>query len=139
MYAVEHAQELIDDDEIVSKEVRVKVDRVAGEGVGVIEAPRGTLIHHYWVDDSGKIEKLNLIVATAHNNPAINKSVNEVAKEFVKGGKIEEGALNMVEMAVRCYDPCLSCATHAMGQMPLVIELFDSAGIIVDTLERSAS
>ena len=79
MYAVEHAQELIDDDEIVSKEVRVKVDRVAGEGVGVIEAPRGTLIHHYWVDDSGKIEKLNLIVATAHNNPAINKSVNEVA------------------------------------------------------------
>jgi NAD-reducing hydrogenase large subunit len=138
LYAVERARELLADDEIVSADVRVKVDRKAGEGVGVIEAPRGTLIHHYWLDDCGKIEKLNLIVATVQNNPAMDMSVNEVAREFVKGGKIEEGALNMVEMAVRCYDPCLSCATHAIGHMPLVIELVDAAGAIVDVRERSA-
>ena len=136
LYAVERAQQLIDDDEIVSKDVRVRVERKAGEGVGVIEAPRGTLIHHYWVDDSGKIEKVNLIVATVHNNPAMDMSVNEVAKEFVKGGKIEEGALNMVEMAIRCYDPCLSCATHAIGQMPLVINLVAADGTVVDAVER---
>lgn len=137
LYATERARELLHDDEIVSGEVRVKVDRQQGEGVGVIEAPRGTLIHHYWADDAGKIEKANIIVATAHNNAAINSSVNEVAKEFVKGGKIEEGALNMVEMAVRCYDPCLSCATHAIGQMPLEISLIDAGGKVLDTVERS--
>ena len=137
LYAVERARELINDDEIVSEEVRVKVDRRKGEGVGVIEAPRGTLIHHYWSDESGKIERANIIVATAHNNSAINMSVNAVAKEFVKGGKIEEGALNMVEMAVRCYDPCLSCATHAIGQMPLEITLLDADGKVVDAVERS--
>jgi NAD-reducing hydrogenase large subunit len=138
LYAVERARELLKDDEIVSSDVRVRVERKAGEGVGVIEAPRGTLIHHYWSDDSGKIERANLIVATVHNNPAMDMSVNEVAKEFVKGGKIEEGALNMVEMAVRCYDPCLSCATHAMGQMPLVIELLAPDGTLVDVIKRRA-
>jgi len=136
LYAAERARELVADDEIVSKDTRVKVERKAGEGVGVIEAPRGTLIHHYWADDSGKIEKANLLVATVNNNPAMDMSVNEVAKEFVKGGKIEEGALNMVEMAIRCYDPCLSCATHAIGQMPLVIELLTTDGKVVDVVER---
>ncbi len=138
LYAAERARELIDDDDVVSKDVRVKVERKAGEGVGVIEAPRGTLIHHYWANDSGKIEKANLIVATVQNNPAMDMSVNEVAREFVRGGKIEEGALNMVEMAIRCYDPCLSCATHAIGQMPLVIELLAADGRIVDVAERMA-
>ncbi len=137
VYAVERAASLIDDEEIVSQDVRVQVDRKAGEGVGVIEAPRGTLIHHYWCDDSGKIEKANLIVSTVNNNPAIDMSVNEVAKEFVKGGKIEEGALNMVEMAVRCYDPCLTCATHAIGQMPLQMELLAPDGTVVDSIARS--
>jgi NAD-reducing hydrogenase large subunit len=138
LYAAERARELLDDDEIVSKEVRVKIDRQAGEGVGVIEAPRGTLIHHYWTDYDGKIEKANIIVATAHNNRAINWSVNEVAKAFVKDGKLGEGALNRVEMAVRCYDPCLSCATHAMGNMPLVISLLAHDGTELDTIERRA-
>ncbi len=138
LYSAERARELIDDDDVVSKDVRVKVERKAGEGVGVIEAPRGTLIHHYWANDSGKIEKANLIVATVQNNPAMDMSVNEVAREFVRGGKIEEGALNMVEMAIRCYDPCLSCATHAIGQMPLVIELLAADGRIVDVAERMA-
>ncbi len=136
LYAAERAKELLEDDDIVSKDVRVKVERKAGEGVGVIEAPRGTLIHHYWTDDSGKIEKANLIVATVHNNPAMDMSVNAVAKEFVKGGKIEEGALNMVEMAIRCYDPCLSCATHAVGQMPLVVEVHAADGTVIDVAER---
>jgi NAD-reducing hydrogenase large subunit len=138
LYAAERARELIADDEIVSKDTRVKVERQAGEGVGVIEAPRGTLIHHYWVDDSGKIEKVNLIVATVQNNPAMDMSVNEVAKEFVKGGQIEEGALNMVEMAIRCYDPCLSCATHAIGQMPLEINLVAPDGTVLAVVERRA-
>ena len=138
LYAAERARELLEDDDIVSKEVRVKVDRKAGEGVGVIEAPRGTLIHHYRADDDGKIEMVNLIVATTHNNPAMDMSVNAVAKEFVNGNKIEEGALNMVEMAIRCYDPCLSCATHAIGQMPLVIELVAPDGTTVDAVERSS-
>lgn len=136
LYAAERARQLINDDEIVSEDVRVKVERKAGEGVGVIEAPRGTLIHHYWADDSGKLEKVNLVVATVNNNPAIDMSVNEVAKEFVKNGKVEEGALNMIEMAIRCYDPCLSCATHAIGQMPLVIELLAPDGTILDMVER---
>jgi len=136
LYAAENAKEILDDDEIVSKNVRVKVDRKAGEGVGVIEAPRGTLIHHYWADDLGKIEKANLIVGTVNNNSAIDMSVNEVAKEFVNDGKINEGALNMVEMAVRCYDPCLSCATHAIGQMPLEISLVTSDDKVIDIIKR---
>jgi NAD-reducing hydrogenase large subunit len=138
LYAAERAQQLIGDDEIVSTEVRVSIARQAGEGVGVIEAPRGTLIHHYWVDESGIIEKANLIVATAHNNLSIDRSVNQAAKEFVHGDTISEGALNMVEMAVRCYDPCLSCATHAIGQMPLVIELVAADGAVLDVVERKA-
>ncbi len=138
LYAVERARELLDDDEIVSQEVRVVAQRRAGEGVGVIEAPRGTLIHHYWCDDLGKIERANLIVATGQNNPAIDASVNAVAKEFIKGGKIEEGLLNRVEMAVRCYDPCLSCATHAVGRMPLVLQTVAPDGTIVDTVVRES-
>ncbi len=89
------------------------------EGIGVIEAPRGTLIHHYRVDKYGILEDVNLIVATGHNNLAMNRSVNLVAKEYIRGGEIREGLLNRVEGAIRCYDPCLSCSTHAFGQMPL--------------------
>lgn len=136
LYAVERATQLIDDQDIVSLDVRVPVKRQSGEGVSIIEAPRGTLIHHYWVDALGKIEKANMIVATTHNNAAINKSVNEVAKEFVKGSQIEEGALNIVEMAVRCYDPCLSCSTHAVGQMPMTLQLIAADGSVLDCVER---
>ena len=136
LYAAERLQELLNDDEIVSKEVRVKVERKEGEGVGVIEAPRGTLIHHYWVDFSGKVKKANLVVATVHNNPAINRSVNEVAKEYIKGDNIEEGALNKIEMAIRCYDPCLSCSTHALGKMPLALELISNNGQIINRFEN---
>ena len=136
LYAVERMKELLQDDEIVSTDVRVKVGRQAGEGVGVVEAPRGTLFHHYWADDMGKVTRVNLIVATVQNNPAINRSVAQVAKQFVKGDQVTEGVLNRVEMAIRCYDPCLSCATHAVGQMPLVVELYSPDGILLDEVRK---
>jgi NAD-reducing hydrogenase large subunit len=136
LYAAERAKQLLLDDEIVSRDVRIKVERKEGEGIGCIEAPRGTLFHHYWTDDIGRITRANLIVATVNNNPAINMSVSEVAKTFVKDGEVKEGALNMVEMAIRCYDPCLSCATHAIGQMPLVLELLASDGTVLDVITR---
>lgn len=138
IYAVERAKELLLDDTIVSRETRVPVKRQAGEGVGVIEAPRGTLIHHYWADDLGKVEKANIIVSTTHNNAAINKSVYEVAKTFIRGGEIQEGMLNRVEMVVRCYDPCLSCSTHQIGKMPLIIEVFSPEGRLVGSVRRDA-
>ncbi|MFQ6000894.1 MAG: Ni/Fe hydrogenase subunit alpha [Anaerolineae bacterium] len=136
VYAVERAKQLLDDDDIVSYEVRVRLDRTAGEGIGVIEAPRGTLIHHYWADEVGRIKKANLIVGTVHNNLAINMSINEVAKEYIKGDRLEEEALNMIEVAIRCYDPCLSCATHALGQMPLTISLRGADGRELSRLQR---
>ncbi len=137
LYAAERAAELLADDEIVSKEVRVKVDRAEGrgEGVGVIEAPRGTLIHHYWADE-GKLSKANIIVATGHNNRAIDLSVAEVAKKYIHKGKADEGMLNKVEMAIRCYDPCLSCSTHAIGNMPLAVEVISHDGETINHIRR---
>lgn len=138
LHSVERARELIADDDIVSREVRVQAIRCAGEGVGIIEAPRGTLIHHYWVDDMGKLERANLIVGTIHNNPALDATVGEVARHYVHDGQPTEGALNRIEMAVRCYDPCLSCATHAVGQMPMVVEVVDVAGQVINTVQRGS-
>ncbi|MFC1729636.1 Ni/Fe hydrogenase subunit alpha [candidate division KSB1 bacterium] len=138
LYASERAKELLADDEIVNHEVRIKVKRKAGEGIGIIEAPRGTLIHHYWADDMGKIEKVNLVVATVHNNQAMNMSVNDIARKHVRGGEIPESALNLVEMAIRCYDPCLSCSTHAVGQMPLEVKVLDHLGEIVSEIKRNS-
>ncbi len=136
LYAVERAKELLQDDDIVSKETRVTVTRQAGEGIGVIEAPRGTLIHHYQADDMGKLEKVNIIVSTAHNYAAMDRAVNEVAKMVLKDNKVEEPLLNQVEMAIRCYDPCLSCATHQIGKMPLEILITGPDGSIVRTVRR---
>jgi len=136
LYAAERARELLKDDAIVGDEYRVKVERRAGEGIGVIEAPRGTLIHHYWADDDGRITKANFIVATAHNNKAIDLSVAQAARSFIKNGKMSEGILNRIEMAVRCYDPCLSCATHAIGKMPLEVRLVSSDGEVLDMIRR---
>lgn len=135
LYASERALELLSDESITDEKVRVPVERVEGEGVGVIEAPRGTLFHHYKTDSSGKITMANLIVATAGNNHAMNMSIADVAKGFIKNGKFTEGILNRVEMALRAYDPCLSCATHAMGQMPLELEL-RTQECLLDTIRR---
>lgn len=136
LYAAEKALELLNDDAIVGDNYRIKVERRPGEGIGVIEAPRGTLIHHYWADENGRIIKVNLIVATVQNNRAIDLSVLHAAKAFIKDGKITEGILNRIEMAVRCYDPCLSCATHAIGKMPLEIRVLSAKGEILDLIWR---
>jgi NAD-reducing hydrogenase large subunit len=109
------------------------------EGVGVVEAPRGTLIHHYWVDADGRVEKANLIVATGHNNLAMNRGVQAIARKYVKAKKLKEGMLNRVEAVIRCYDPCLSCATHAVGQMPMHVELVDAGGQVLQTLQRDST
>ena len=104
--------------------------------MGVAEAPRGTLVHHYRVDDDGLVEWVNLIIATGHNNLAMNRGVMQVAKHYVKGQHLEEGMLNRVEAAIRAYDPCLSCSTHAMGQMPIIIEIIDANGVVSNILRR---
>ena len=92
-------------------------------GVGVIEAPRGTLIHHYWMNENQQITKVNLIVSTGHNNWAMSEAVDSVAKTYIQGPDVTEGMLNRVEAAIRAHDPCLSCSTHAVGQMPMVVEI----------------
>jgi len=132
--AAEKIKLLLQDALICSKDIWVNSSQINDEGIGVIEAPRGTLFHHYWVDRSGKMRKVNLIVATGHNNLAMNRAVYEVAREFIKDGKVTEGILNRVEVAIRCYDPCLSCSTHALGQMPLEITIYESDGSIRQVL-----
>lgn len=132
LHSVERAEEILQDPELMSTETRKKLQPKAGEGVGIIEAPRGTLYHHYKCDETGTITMCNMIVATIGNNAGINMSVKEAAKQYVSGSKLEEPVMNMVEMAVRAYDPCLSCATHAVGQMPLNVSLYDKNGKVID-------
>jgi NAD-reducing hydrogenase large subunit len=104
--------------------------------VGASEAPRGTLFHHYKIDDEGLIRWVNLIIATGHNNLAMNRSVLQVAKHFVHGEKLMPGMLNRVEAVIRAYDPCLSCSTHALGQMALHVQLVSPAGEVLDEIKR---
>ena len=135
LYAAEHIEELLNDPDIMGRELRVSSNTLNREGVGVVEAPRGTLIHHFEVDELGAIVKANMIVATGHNNWAINKGVEEVAKQYITDGKnVAEGVLNRMEHVIRCYDPCLSCSTHAVGKMPLQLEVLDCEGKIVATV-----
>jgi F420-non-reducing hydrogenase large subunit len=125
LYATERAQELIKDPEITSQKIRNPVGE-PGEGMGVTEAARGTLIHHYKLDKNGLIDKANLIVATTNNSGAINMSIRDAAKGVIKKGKVNDGLLNMVEMAFRAYDPCFACATHTLpGGMPLEVNIYD--------------
>jgi NAD-reducing hydrogenase large subunit len=134
VYALERMRELLDDPAILSPKVRAQAGVNNLEGTGVIEAPRGTLIHHYKVDDNGAMAWANLIVATGHNNLAISRGVLQVAQRFVDGAKIQEGALNRVSALVRAYDPCLSCSTHAMGRVPIVMRLEGPDGELLDEL-----
>jgi NAD-reducing hydrogenase large subunit len=136
LYAIERAEELLKNEEICSNDIRYTDAPKNEEGVGVIEAPRGTLIHHYWVDKHGVIKKANLIVATGHNNIAMNLAIREVAREYIHKGDVREGILNRIEGAIRCYDPCLSCSTHAIGQMPLKVKIVDSRGEILKELKK---
>ena len=134
LYALERMQELLADPAILATKVRAHADVNNLEGVGVIEAPRGTLIHNYKVDDNGAITWANLIVATGHNNLAISRGILQVAKRFVDGNKIQEGALNRVAALIRAYDPCLSCASHALGVVPMVLQLIGPDGELLDEL-----
>ncbi|MBN1247340.1 MAG: Ni/Fe hydrogenase subunit alpha [Anaerolineae bacterium] len=136
IYALERVKELMDDPDILKKDVVNPIGEITGEGVGVLEAPRGTLFHHYWTDSMGVITRVNMIVATAGNAWAMNHAVNLVAKRYVDGNNLQEGMLNRVEGAIRAYDPCLSCSTHAMGQMPIHIDLISPEGEVLDTLHR---
>jgi NAD-reducing hydrogenase large subunit len=137
LFAAEHVKVLLDDPDILSTDILNTRREFKGEGVGVIEAPRGTLFHHYWANANGQLERVNLIVATGHNNWAMSKAVDSVAKTYIAAGKeITEGLLNRVEAAIRAYDPCLSCSTHALGQMPLVVEVVDAGGAVVRSLKR---
>ncbi|HIK27334.1 MAG: Ni/Fe hydrogenase subunit alpha [Oscillatoriaceae bacterium SKW80] len=134
--AVEAIERLVEDPDIVSTRTRATAGINQLEGVGVSEAPRGTLFHHYQVDENGLIKKVNLIIATGQNNLAMNKTVTQIAKHYIHGNEITEGMLNRVEAGIRAYDPCLSCSTHAAGQMPLYVELVAADGTIVNKVYR---
>jgi len=136
LFAVERMTELLNAPDILHERVRARARGNRNEGIGVAEAPRGTLIHHYQIDNDGRITWCNLIIATGHNNLAMNRGVKQVAQRFVDGNKLQEGMLNRVEAVIRCFDPCLSCATHALGQMPLDIELRNAKGQTLDRVTR---
>ncbi|MBL7739193.1 MAG: Ni/Fe hydrogenase subunit alpha [Chitinophagaceae bacterium] len=133
---VEDAERILNDPQVTSLHIQHHGRWNYDEGIGSSEAPRGTLFHHYKTDETGKLVKVNLLIATGQNNPSMNRSVLEVAKQYVKGDDIKEGMLNRVESAIRCYDPCLSCSTHAIGQMPMVIELTNKKGELIKRIER---
>jgi NAD-reducing hydrogenase large subunit len=137
LYSIERIGELLNAPDILDPHVRAFAQPNCDEGIGVAEAPRGTLLHHYKVDRNGLVQWANLMIATGHNNLALNRGVQQVATYFVRDGHLSEGALNRVEAVVRAFDPCLSCSTHAFGQMPLAIELRGSDGALLDRQLRS--
>ncbi len=137
LHCVEKITELLHDPDLQGTDLKATGDR-REEGIGVIEAPRGNLIHHYKVDENDQVTYCNLIVSTTHNNEGMNRAVKDVAVKHISGQpEITEGMLNHVEVAIRAYDPCLSCATHALGQMPLEVELLDAAGQTLDKRARA--
>ena len=136
LYCIERLQQLLDDPEILSKHVRAVARANSFEGVGAAEAPRGTLFHHYKIDEQGLIRWVNLVIATGHNSLAMNRSILQVARHFVHSDRLTPGMLNRVEAVIRTYDPCLSCSTHAYGQMPLYVQLLSPDGKLLDELRR---
>ncbi|MGE5469233.1 MAG: Ni/Fe hydrogenase subunit alpha [Bacteroidota bacterium] len=136
LHAAEQIKELLHDDDLLGHDLMVRGERQS-EGVGVIEAPRGTLFHHYRVDENDLVTMANLIVSTTNNNQAMNEGVRQVARRYLHGREITEGLLNHIEVAIRAFDPCLSCATHALGKMPLEVELVDPEGRIIHALSRA--
>jgi NAD-reducing hydrogenase large subunit len=135
LHCAESIASLLHDPDLMSSDLVAKGEK-RYEGIGVIEAPRGTLFHHYQIDENDIVTKANLIVSTTSNNTAMNESVRQVAAEYLSGRELTEPLLNNLEVAIRAYDPCLSCATHAVGKMPLQLELVDAQGEMIDTLVR---
>lgn len=137
LYGIEKIEQILGDADILDKHVRATAGVNRLEGAGQAEAPRGTLHHHYKVDENGKITWANLVIATGQNNNAMNRGVLQAASHYVKGGRFTPGVLNRVEAVVRTFDPCLSCSSHAAGQMPLALELVSSGGEVVDRVTRN--
>jgi F420-non-reducing hydrogenase large subunit len=138
LYAAERLKELAEDPDICDPDIRTIPTATPDEGVGIVEAPRGTLIHHYQSDERGRITKANLIVATINNSAAICMSIEKAAKKLIQKGNVSDGILNMVEMAFRAYDPCFGCASHTLpGQMPLIVNIRNTKGDMIHTLRRN--
>jgi NAD-reducing hydrogenase large subunit len=138
LFAAEQIKELLQDDDVLGDEL-VTTGKRQQVGVGIIEAPRGTLIHHYHVNEDDLVDRATLIVSTTNNNQAMNESIRQVAKRYLDGRKLTEGLLNHIEVAVRAFDPCLSCSTHALGKMALAVELVDAEGGVLDRLSKDGS
>ncbi|MCE1241195.1 MAG: Ni/Fe hydrogenase subunit alpha [Azonexaceae bacterium] len=136
LHALEMIDELLNDPDILGLDLMAERGERRHEAVGVIEAPRGTLFHHYRVDDDDQVTYCNLIVSTTNNNQAMNESIRTVARQYLDGRELTEGLLNHIECAIRAFDPCLSCATHALGKMPMTVELVDADGALVDRMSR---
>jgi NAD-reducing hydrogenase large subunit len=136
LYGIEKIERILNDPLILDKHVRATAGVNRLEGSGQAEAPRGTLNHHYKVDENGLITWANLVIATGQNNNAMNLGVQQAATHYVKNGKFSEGILNRIEAVVRTFDPCLSCSTHAAGQMPLALTLVSADGEVVDQIVR---
>ena len=142
IHAAEVVKGLLNDPDLQKDDLMVSpgADAWIGEGVGVVEAPRGSLLHHYRADREGNVTFANLIVATTQNNQVINRTVRSVAEDYLGGqAEITEGMMNAIEVGIRAYDPCLSCATHAMGQMPMHVELVDAGGTVLQTVQRDST
>jgi NAD-reducing hydrogenase large subunit len=134
--SLEQIERHLDDPDLLSNDLRADAGINSLRGVGVSEAPRGTLFHDYTVNRDGLLKKVNLIVATGQNNLAMNQTVAQIARHYVRGNNIPEPMLNRIEHGIRCYDPCLSCSTHAVGQMPLLVRLIAPDGTVLNELAR---
>ena len=139
LYSAERCLELAMDPDITGKELRAPLGPIPGEGVGIVEAQRGTLTHHYWTDDKGIVTKVNIIVGTTNNHAAISMSIKKAAEGLIKKGvEVTDGILNMIEMAFRAYDPCFSCATHCLpGQMSMILEIREANGELLQRVVRN--
>jgi F420-non-reducing hydrogenase large subunit len=139
IYSAEHCLELAMDPDITGTELRAPLGKIVGEGVGIVEAQRGTLTHHYWTDEKGMVTRVNLIVGTTNNHAAICMSIKKAAQGIIKRGTpVTDGMLNMIEMAFRAYDPCFSCATHCLpGEMPMILEIREPNGKLVKRVVRN--
>ena len=136
LFSVEKIEMLLNDPAILGTHVRSRAMINREQGVGASEAPRGTLFHQYWVNEDGVLQKVNLVIATAQNNLAMNRTVQQLAMQYIEGNQLTEGILNRIEAGIRCFDPCLSCSTHAIGMMPLHLQLVDAEGHILSERKR---